>query len=49
PNSSGKSFTVESIRDKNGNDRQTAHLPQEILSVACDEKLSEGDILRIRL
>lgn len=49
PNSSGKSFTVESIRDKNGNDRQTAHLPQEILSVACDEKLSEGDILRMRL
>ena len=49
PNSSGKSFTVESIKDKNGNDRQTAHLPQEILSVACDEKLSEGDILRMRL
>ncbi|MBR3868559.1 MAG: U32 family peptidase [Clostridia bacterium] len=49
PNSSGKSFTVESIKDKNGNDRQTAHLPQEILSVACNEKLSEGDILRIRL
>ena len=49
PNSSGKSFTVESIRDKNGNDRQTAHLPQEILSIACDEKLSEGDILRMRL
>lgn len=49
PNSSGKSFTVESITDKNGNDRQTAHLPQEILSVACNEKLSEGDILRIRL
>ena len=49
PNSSGKSFTVESIIDKNGNDRQTAHLPQEILSVACNEKLSEGDILRIRL
>ena len=49
PNSSGKAFTVESIRDKNGNDRQTAHLPQEILSVACDEKLSEGDILRMRL
>lgn len=49
PNSSGKSFTVESIIDKNGNDRQTAHLPQEILSVACNEKLSEGDILRVRL
>lgn len=49
PNSSGKSFTVESIIDKNGNDRQTAHLPQEVLSVACNEKLCEGDILRIRL
>lgn len=49
PNSSGKSFVVESIIDKNGNDRQTAHLPQEILSISCPEKLAEGDILRIRL
>ena len=49
PNSSGKSFIVESIIDKDGKDRQTAHLPQEILSVACPEKLSQGDILRIRL
>ncbi len=49
PNSSGKSFVVESIIDKNGNDRQTAHLPKEILSISCPEKLAEGDILRIRL
>lgn len=49
PNSSGKSFTVESIIDKEGNDRQTAHLPQELLSVACPERLTEGDLLRVRL
>lgn len=49
PYSSGKSFTVTSIIDKNGDERQTAHLPQEILSVACPEKLHDGDLLRIRL
>jgi putative protease len=49
PNSSGKSFTVESIIDAEGNERQTAHLPQEVLSISCPEKLSAGDILRIRL
>lgn len=49
PFSSGKSFKVESIRDKNGCDRETAHLPQEILSVYCKEKLYAGDILRMRI
>lgn len=49
PYSSGKSFTVESIIDKDGNERETAHLPQEILSVACPETLHVGDILRKRL
>ncbi len=49
PNSSGKSFIVQSIIDQKGNERETAHLPQEILSVACPEKLYTGDLLRIRL
>lgn len=49
PYSSGKSFKVESITDKDGNDRETAHLPQEILSVYCREELHEGDILRMRI
>lgn len=49
PYSSGQSFTVTSIIDKNGNDRESAHIPQEILSVACPIKLHEGDILRKRL
>lgn len=49
PYSSGKSFTVSSITDRNGNDRETAHLPQEILSIACPEKLRAGDLLRIRM
>ena len=49
PNSSGKSFTVESIIDQKGNERETAHLPQEILSIYCPEKLYIGDFLRKRL
>ncbi len=49
PYSSGKSCTVISITDKNGNSRDVAHIPQEILSVECGEKLHEGDILRMRL
>ena len=49
PFSSGKSFTVTSIRDKAGNDREVAHIPQEILSVSCSEKLHEGDFLRKRI
>lgn len=49
PYSSGQSFTVTSIVDKNGNNRESAHIPQEILSVECPIKLHEGDILRKRL
>ena len=49
PYSSGKSFTVTSIKDKNGNNRDVAHIPQEILSISCSEKLHEGDFLRMRL
>lgn len=49
PYSSGQSFTVTSIIDKNGNDRESAHIPQEILSIECPVKLHDGDILRKRL
>ena len=49
PYSSGKSFKVESIIDVKGNNRETAHLPQEILSIYCPEKLYVGDFLRKRL
>lgn len=49
PYSSGQSFTVTSITDKNGNVRQSAHIPQEILSIECPIKLHNGDILRKRL
>lgn len=49
PHSLSESFTVESITDKNGNERETAHLPQEHLSIKSDKKLYPGDILRIRL
>ncbi|MBQ8210472.1 MAG: U32 family peptidase [Clostridia bacterium] len=49
PNSSGKSFTVTSIKDKDGNDREVAHIPQEILSISCTEKLYEGDFLRAKI
>ncbi len=49
PYSSGKSFKVTSITDNNGNDRSVAHIPQEILSIVCSEKLYEGDFLRMRI
>ncbi len=49
PYTTGKSFTVESIIDANGNPRECAHIPREILSVYSPEELHEGDILRIRL
>ena len=49
PNSSGKSFVVTNIKDKDGNDREVAHIPQEILSISCPEKLYEGDFLRARI
>lgn len=49
PYSSGQRFTVTSIVDKNGNIRESAHIPQEILSVECPLKLQSGDILRKRL
>lgn len=49
PYSSGQSFTVTSIIDKNGSIRESAHIPQEVLSVECPVKLHSGDILRKRL
>lgn len=49
PYSSGQSFTVSGIVDKNGEARESAHIPQEILSVECPIELHEGDILRKRL
>ena len=49
PYTTGKSFAVESIIDANGNSRDCAHIPREILSVYSPEELHEGDILRIRL
>lgn len=49
PYSSGQSFTVTNIIDKDGNIRESAHIPREILSVECPIKLHEGDILRKRL
>ncbi len=49
PYSSGKSFNVTSIIDKDGNNRTVAHIPQEILSIECKEKLHPGDFLRMRL
>lgn len=49
PYSSGKSFTVTEIKDKDGKDREVAHIPQEILSITCNEELHEGDFLRARI
>ncbi len=49
PFSAAESFTVNDIRDMNGNDRESAYIPKELLSVECPIKLYEGDILRKRL
>ncbi|MCD7775410.1 MAG: U32 family peptidase [Clostridiales bacterium] len=49
PHSSGQSFKVESIIDKDGNSRETAHIPREVLSIRSDTQLHEGDILRKRI
>jgi hypothetical protein len=49
PSAIGMSFEVTSIKDKNGEDRESAHLVQEKINIFCPHKLHEGDILRKRL
>lgn len=49
PSSVGLSFPVTSIRGEDGEERQTAHLVQEKVTVFCPHTLSPGDILRKRL
>ncbi len=46
PHSLGRSFTVERITDNDGNDRQSAHIPGEIVCVHANERLYNGDMLR---
>lgn len=48
PDSLGEKFTVTRITDMGGNKRDTAHLVQEKLYIACPHPLREGDILRKR-
>lgn len=45
----GMSFEVTSIRDKKGEERESAHLVQEKVDIFCPHKLSAGDILRKRI
>ncbi len=49
PATIGKSFEVTSIKDINGNDRESAHLVQEKVNIFCPHELHAGDILRRRL
>lgn len=49
PATIGKSFEVTSIKDINGNDRESAHLVQEKVSILCPHELHAGDILRRRI
>lgn len=49
PEKIGMSFTVTSIRGKNGEERESAHLVQEKVDIFCPRKLHPGDILRKRL
>ena len=49
PSSMGLSFPVERITGEDGEDRDTAHLVQEKVTVPCPHRLFPGDILRRRL
>ncbi len=49
PSAIGMSFEVTSIRDINGEERASAHLVQEKISISCPHRLHEGDILRKRI
>ena len=49
PEKIGMSFEVTSIRDKKGEERQSAHLVQEKVDVYCPHKLHPGDIFRKRI
>ncbi|MBQ6898996.1 MAG: U32 family peptidase [Clostridia bacterium] len=49
PSAVGLSFEVTSIRDINGEERASAHLVQEKISISCPHRLHEGDILRKRI
>ena len=49
PATIGKSFEVTSIKDTNGNDRESAHLVQEKVGILCPHELHAGDILRRRI
>ena len=49
PGTIGLSFEVTSIKDSEGNDRESAHLVQEKVNVYCPHPLQPGDILRRRI
>ena len=49
PHSMGESFTVEDMRDMDGNPVDYAPHPKQKLSIASPVKLSAGDILRRRV
>ena len=48
PGRAGLSFRVESMRDADGADRDSAPHPNEIVYVPCDVQLMPGDFLRRR-
>jgi len=49
PGSTGKSFTIEEIRNAQGESTDIANIPQEIYSLHCPYDAREGDILRLCL
>lgn len=48
PSKIGMSFEVTSIRGKNGEERESAHLVQEKVNIYCPHRLMPGDVLRRR-
>ena len=49
PNSMGLSFTVDDMRDMDGNTVAYAPHPKQQLTIACPHRLEKGDILRRRI
>ena len=49
PSSVGLSFEVGTIVGEDGEERETAHLVQEKVTVFCPHELKPGDILRKRM
>ncbi|MHB1314056.1 MAG: peptidase U32 family protein [Christensenellales bacterium] len=49
PSKLGMSFVVENMRNQEGEPRESAPHPEQVLTMDCPYELKEGDLLRLRL